>query len=79
MKNNHARHGNKITSTLCYKTIATCTFLSLLAACGQRGALYIPTAPEAAQRGTIVDTLTKPSTSSTNATNAPSANPAPAK
>jgi predicted small lipoprotein YifL len=79
MKNNHDRHSNKITSTLCYKTIAVCAVLSLLAACGQRGALYIPTAPEATQRGTIVDTLIKPTTSSTNATNAPSANSAPAK
>jgi predicted small lipoprotein YifL len=82
MKNNHARHGNKITSTVCCKAIVACALLSLLAACGQRGSLYIPTAPEAAQRSTIVDTLTKPaaSTAPTSTTQpASSTNSAPAK
>ncbi len=29
-----------------------------LTGCGQRGALYIPTSPAAAERATLVDTLT---------------------
>jgi predicted small lipoprotein YifL len=82
MKNNHARHGNKIASTMCYKAIVACAFLSLLAACGQRGSLYTPTAPEAAQRSTILDTMTKPvvSTPASSITQpANSSNSAPAK
>ncbi|MDO8767414.1 MAG: lipoprotein [Burkholderiaceae bacterium] len=31
-----------------------------LAACGQRGALYLPTSPAGAQRATLVETLTAP-------------------
>lgn len=45
-----------------------------LAACGQKGALYLPTDPAAAQRATLPQLLTpggSDSTSSTNTTPAP--------
>jgi predicted small lipoprotein YifL len=58
MKNTHSKHSNKnIFNTHLVSMSCACALL-LLTACGQRGALYIPTAPEAAQRATIVDTLT---------------------
>jgi predicted small lipoprotein YifL len=47
-----------------------------LAACGQKGALYLPTDPAAAQRATLPQLLTpggSDSTSSTNTTPAPAA------
>ncbi len=72
MKNNHLSHGNKIAYRLLKSIAITFTAMSLLAACGQRGSLYIPTAPEAAQRSTIVDTLTKPAIpASSDPTSAP--------
>ncbi|MDO8457587.1 MAG: lipoprotein [Burkholderiaceae bacterium] len=44
-----------------------------LVACGQRGPLYIPTAPAAAQRSTLVETLaTPPATATSPAPAAPS-------
>jgi predicted small lipoprotein YifL len=36
---------------------ATCALVSLLGACGQKGPLYIPNTPEAAQRATLPQTL----------------------
>jgi predicted small lipoprotein YifL len=60
MKNHHSSHGNKIASRLLKSLAIASAAISLLAACGQRGSLYLPTAPETAQRSTIVDTLTKP-------------------
>jgi predicted small lipoprotein YifL len=60
MKNNQSSHGNKIAATLLRNVVIASAALGLLAGCGQRGSLYIPAAPEAAQRGTIVDTLIKP-------------------
>ena len=47
-----------------------------LAACGQKGALYLPTDPAAAKRATLPQLLTpggSDSTSSTNTTPAPAA------
>jgi predicted small lipoprotein YifL len=76
MKNHHSSHGNKIASRLLKSFAIACAAMSLLAACGQRGSLYLPTAPEAAQRSTIVDTLTKPAPSVQPASDT---NPAPAK
>jgi predicted small lipoprotein YifL len=76
MKNHHSSHGNKITNSLLKPVVLACATSALLAGCGQRGSLYIPTAPEAAQRSTIVDTLTKPSSATQPASDT---NPAPAK
>ena len=76
MKNHHSSHGNKIASSLLRQVFLVCASSALLAGCGQRGSLYLPTAPEAAQRSTIVDTLTKPA-SATQPTS--DTNPAPAK
>ena len=76
MKNFHSSHGNKIASSLLRQVVLVCASSALLAGCGQRGSLYLPTAPEAAQRSTIVDTLTKPA-SATQPTS--DTNPAPAK
>ena len=70
MKNNYLSDSNKIASTLLRQVVLVCSASALLAGCGQRGSLYLPTAPEAAQRSTIVDTLTQP---------VPNANPVPAK
>jgi predicted small lipoprotein YifL len=67
MKNNYPSHGNKIEQRLLKTITIACTAISLLAACGQRGSLYLPTAPEAAQRSTIVDTLTKPASDTISA------------
>ena len=60
MKNSHPKHSNKIANRLLKSVVMACAAMSLLTACGQRGSLYIPTAPEAAQRSSIVDTLTTP-------------------
>jgi predicted small lipoprotein YifL len=60
-------HSNKITNRLLKSVAIACTAMCLLAACGQRGSLYLPTAPEAAQRSTIVDTLTKPASDTSSA------------
>jgi predicted small lipoprotein YifL len=70
MKNSYSSHSNKNANRLLKSVAIACTAMSLLSACGQRGSLYVPTVPEAAQRNTIVDTLTPP---------VPIANPAPAK
>jgi predicted small lipoprotein YifL len=77
MKNHHSSHSNKIGSSLLKPVVLACATAAMLAGCGQRGSLYIPTAPEAAQRSTIVDTFTKPAVSTQQAT--PDANTAPAK
>ncbi len=47
----------------------------VLAGCGQRGALYIPTAPAAAERASLLDALTAPPKTATPAT--PTSAPAP--
>lgn len=63
MKNTHSKHSIKIENRVFAKTSFAAIVLMLglaLTACGQRGALYLPTAPEAAQRSSIVDTLTTP-------------------
>ena len=74
MKNTYPKHSSKNrTKVLIASVSAACLSLSL-AACGQSGALYIPNTPEAAQRSTIGDVLTKPA----NTSPAP-ATPAPAK
>jgi predicted small lipoprotein YifL len=70
MKNHHQSYGNKIASSLLRPVVLVCVASASLAGCGQRGSLYLPTAPEAAQRSTIADTLTQP---------APNANPASTK
>ncbi len=46
-----------------------------LAACGQKGALYLPTDPAAAQRATLPQLLTPGGSDSTSSTNTP---PSPA-
>ncbi|WP_285414967.1 lipoprotein [Variovorax sp. efr-133-TYG-130] len=42
-----------------------------LAACGQKGALYLPTDPAAAQRATLPQLLTPGGSDSTSSTNTP--------
>ena len=63
MKTTYSKHSNKIAHHALAKSTSMALgvmLLCALTACGQRGALYIPTAPEAAQRATIVDTVTTP-------------------
>lgn len=65
MKKNQSSHSNKIASKLQQNMGIVCASLSLFAlfastGCGQRGSLYLPTAPEAAQRSSIVETLSAP-------------------
>jgi predicted small lipoprotein YifL len=66
MKNHHSSHSNKIASRLLKTVLLAGTAISFLTACGQRGSLYIPTAPEAAQRSSIVETLNRPASSETD-------------
>nr|WP_081266478.1 lipoprotein [Variovorax paradoxus] len=49
-----------------------------LAACGQKGALYLPTDPAAAQRATLPQLLTPGGSDSTSSTNTPPTPAAPA-
>ena len=77
MKNNYSIHINKNTKIWLRQAAILCASAGFLAGCGQRGSLYIPTAPEAAQRSTIVDTLTKPATTTPQAS--PDSNAAPTK
>lgn len=42
------------------RTFALALCAASLGACGQRGPLYLPTAPEAAQRATLPQTLRAP-------------------
>jgi predicted small lipoprotein YifL len=65
MENSHSKHSNKIANRLLKSIVMACAVMSFLTACGQRGSLYIPTAPEAAQRSSIVDTLTPPAATDT--------------
>jgi predicted small lipoprotein YifL len=60
MKNRYLSHSNKIASRLLTTVLLAFSAISFLTACGQRGSLYIPTAPEAAQRASIVETLNGP-------------------
>jgi predicted small lipoprotein YifL len=72
MKTTDSKNSNKIASGTLTKSVFTATGVMLLlalTACGQRGALYIPTAPEAAQRATIVDTVTAPASTETEKNN----------
>jgi predicted small lipoprotein YifL len=72
MKNHHSSHSNKIANRLLKSVVIACTAMSLLAACGQRGSLYIPTVPEAAQRSSIVETLSAPATNDADKNNSSS-------
>ncbi len=85
MKNNQSGHGNKIARMVQKNVGIVSASLSLfalfaLAGCGQRGSLYLPTAPEAAQRSSIVETLSAPATNdtdkSTSSTRSPMTAPA---
>jgi predicted small lipoprotein YifL len=58
MKNTQSKHGNKIAHAAFKKSVISLILIAALSACGQRGALFIPTVPEAAQRSTILNTLT---------------------
>jgi predicted small lipoprotein YifL len=80
MKNNNPSHSNKIASTLLRQVVLVCSASALFAGCGQRGSLYLPTAPEAAQRSSIVETLSSPATSdidknNTSSTRSPMTSP----
>ncbi|WP_159910833.1 lipoprotein [Pantoea sp. 18069] len=44
-------------SQILVRTFALALSAASLGACGQRGPLYLPTAPEAAQRATLPETL----------------------
>ncbi|MCT9813291.1 lipoprotein [Acidovorax sp. Be4] len=46
-----------IASQILVRTFALALCAASLAACGQRGPLFLPTAPEAAQRATLPETL----------------------
>jgi predicted small lipoprotein YifL len=60
MKNTQSKHSNKITHAAFKKSVIGMILIAALSACGQRGALFIPTVPEAAQRSSILNTLTPP-------------------
>lgn len=60
MKNKQLKNSNKITPSAFEKSAIGLILAFALSACGQRGALFIPTAPEATQRSSIVNTLTTP-------------------
>lgn len=64
MKSIYLKNSNKIARTVFKKSsiglIFALALTACISACGQRGALFIPTAPEAAQRSSIVNTLTTP-------------------
>lgn len=81
MKNTYPKHTNKNKASALITAILCAGVLLSLSACGQRGSLYIPNTPEAAQRSTISDVLTKPSSPATSTTPAPATQtpPAPAK
>jgi predicted small lipoprotein YifL len=81
MKNIYLKHGNKNRTNLFIACVSVACMSLPLAGCGQSGALYIPNTPEAAQRSTIGDVLTKPANTSPASTPAPSTQtpPAPAK
>lgn len=46
-----------IASQILVRTFALALCAASLAACGQRGPLFLPTAPEAAQRASLPETL----------------------
>ena len=85
MKNTYPNHINKNKASALITALFTALWcagvLLSLSACGQRGSLYIPNTPEAAQRSTIGDVLTQPSSPATSTTPAPATQtpPAPAK
>lgn len=69
MKNYHSSHSNKIANRLLKTVVVVGAVMGFLTACGQRGSLYIPTTPEAAQRSSIVETLSVPAASETDKNN----------
>lgn len=69
MKNHPSSHGNKIAGRLLKTVVLAGAAISFLTACGQRGSLYIPTAPEAAQRSSIVETLNSAAANETDKNN----------
>ena len=76
MKNEHLKHSNKIGNHTAGVVAAMALSCLLLSACGQRGALFIPNTPEAAQRSTIGDVLTQPG-GTTPTPQTPPASPTP--
>jgi predicted small lipoprotein YifL len=78
MKTTHQKHSNKNRTAGHLSRISLACIVLLLNGCGQRGALYIPTAPEAAQRSTIGDVLTNKPATSAPATTTPAPAPVPA-
>ena len=81
-KNAYSKHTNKNIAVVLTRYLLSVCVLVSLNACGQRGSLYIPNTPEAAQRSTIGDVLTKPTSpasTSTPATTATQTPTAPAK
>jgi predicted small lipoprotein YifL len=65
MKHTESKHSNKIARNMLTKSAISLAFAVVLSACGQRGALFIPTAAEAAQRSSIVNTITPPADADT--------------
>ncbi|WP_287924126.1 lipoprotein [Diaphorobacter sp.] len=57
------------------RTIVLAVSTAAFAACGQRGPLYLPTDPAAAQRATLPETL-NPAASRAPASRAPASSPA---
>ncbi|WP_082493359.1 lipoprotein [Acidovorax sp. Leaf160] len=64
-------------SQILVRTIALAASMAAVAGCGQRGPLFLPTEPAAAQRATLPQTLT-PFVQRQQAAQPPAASPAPA-
>lgn len=80
MKKTYLKHGNKNRTNVFIICLSIACMSLSLTACGQSGALYIPNTPEAAQRSTIGDVLTKPAnTTTTTPASAAPVTPVPAK
>ncbi len=65
-------------SFLILRATAVALLAAWLAGCGQKGPLFIPATPAAAQRATLPQTLFNPSTPTPAASRAPAAVPPPA-
>lgn len=61
-----------IASQILVRTFALALCAASLAACGQRGPLFLPTAPEAAQRASLPETLRPRLSADTSGVAAPS-------
>ncbi|MBV7428514.1 lipoprotein [Acidovorax sp. sif1233] len=61
-----------IASQILVRTLVLAASTAALAGCGQRGPLYLPSSPAAAQRATLPQTLT-PSVGTTTPAQAPAA------